>query len=360
MHASPPSQPTPKSFIVRFTYLCSILICFAANTNAAVVINELCAAPSEQQLSWSSNGVPRVGSGWAWMEPEFLPQGWATGNLPAGYGLSGIATDLTLSMKGKTPTLYLRKEFSLTSTQATFAEPLTLMVDYNDGFVAYLNGREVARANCGASNAFMYAGQPAFNVNSTPGPVVINLGSAKSLVNLGRNVLAIQAVNAEFPSTVSTPELITQHLPTPEFKIDAGLRVTGATVIALRPASFSFNDAAGGARIHSNSNGVITDTVSGSLAPNGWLATAANPTTSAAWEGLQIASEEVAGAGAAGSGALRFTINQSGSNQPATLHAPVLNMAGGWEPGGVTTDHLLNTIFRFRYRSGGGGQFRLR
>src|SRR3954466_7767270 len=284
MHASPPSQPTPKSFIVRFTYLCSILICFAANTNAAVVINELCAAPSEQQLSWSSNGVPRVGSGWAWMEPEFLPQGWATGNLPAGYGLSGIATDLTLSMKGKTPTLYLRKEFSLTSTQAAFAEPLTLMVDYNDGFVAWLNGREIARVNAGASNAFIYAGQPAYNLASSS-PALITLGSTRSLVSTGRNVLAIQALNAESPSTVGQPELITQHLPTPEFKIDAGLRVTGASIVKLRPATFNFNDVTGGSRTHFNTNGVASNTSSGTPAPNGWLANAADPTSSTDWQG---------------------------------------------------------------------------
>ena len=102
-----------------------------------------------------------MGSGTAWMEPDFIPRGWSSGNLPAGYGFAGLGTDLTTTMKGKTPTLYLRKEFSLTSTQAAFAEPLQMVVDYDDGFVAYLNGREIARVNAGASNAFLYAGQPA-------------------------------------------------------------------------------------------------------------------------------------------------------------------------------------------------------
>src|SRR3954452_864893 len=160
--------------IVKLSIISGFILCIVSTLRGAVVINEFSAAPSEQQLTWSSNGVPRLGSGISWVDPGFVPRGWSSGNLPAGFGMGGLATDLTTTMKGKTPTLYLRKEFSLTSTQAAFAEPLTLMVDYNDGFVAYLNGREVARANCGASNAFMYAGQPAFNVNSTPGPVVIN------------------------------------------------------------------------------------------------------------------------------------------------------------------------------------------
>src|SRR6185369_2607069 len=199
---------------------------------------------------------------------------------------AGLATDLTTTMKGKTPTLYLRKEFSLTSTQAAFAEPLQMVVDYNDGFVAYLNGREIARINAGASNAFLYAGQPAYNVVSTPPPLLINLGSTRSLVSTGRNVLAIQALNAESPSTVSQPERITQHLPTAEFKIDAGLRVSGATVISARPASFKFDDVTGASRTHFNTNGVASDSGIGIVAPNGWLAGAADPTSSANWQGL--------------------------------------------------------------------------
>src|SRR5881396_1712660 len=85
---------------------CAILI----PAHAAVVINELSAAPSERQLSWSSNGVPRLGSGIAWMEPDFAPKGWLSGNLPAGYGFSGLSTDLTATMKDNAPSLYLRKE----------------------------------------------------------------------------------------------------------------------------------------------------------------------------------------------------------------------------------------------------------
>src|SRR5437868_7002063 len=59
-------------------------LCFQAR--AAVIINELYASPSDQQLTWSSNGVPRLGSGIAWLEPDFPEHAWSSGNLPAGYG----------------------------------------------------------------------------------------------------------------------------------------------------------------------------------------------------------------------------------------------------------------------------------
>src|SRR5258706_3872354 len=140
------------------------------------------AAPSEQQLWWSSNGVPHVGSGIGWMEPDFVPRGWSTGNLPAGYGFGGLSTDLTTTMRDKTPSLYLRKEFELTAVQAALSDPLTLVAEYNDGFLAYLYGREMARVNFGPTKRFIYASQPALNVSTASGPVENNLRPGKALV----------------------------------------------------------------------------------------------------------------------------------------------------------------------------------
>src|ERR1051325_4941618 len=196
---------------------------------SAVVINELYASPSDHQLTWTSNGIPRLGSGVSWVEPEFNERGWSIGNLPAGYGFGGLSTDLSSTMKDKTPSLYLRKEFFLTSTQASFADALILAVEYDDGFIAYLNGREVARSNCGPTNRFIYASQPAYNPSTNSGLTEINLGPANTLVVPGRNVLSIQAHNAEQPSTPANPGLIIQHLPTPQFKINAGLRVSSSS-----------------------------------------------------------------------------------------------------------------------------------
>ncbi|HEY2952430.1 MAG TPA: lamin tail domain-containing protein, partial [Verrucomicrobiae bacterium] len=326
---------------------------------AAVVINELMAAPSERQLSWSSNGVPRLGSGVAWMEPDFAANGWPSGNLPAGYGFGGLATDLSFAMSDKAPSLYLRKEFNVTPEEAALADALSLLTDYNDGFVAYVNGREVFRANCGGTNRFMFASQPAFNVNTNNGLAQFDLGPVNALLVPGRNVLAIQAHNAEQPSTPSQPGLIIQHLPTPEFKINAGLRTAGA-VVQLRASSFNFDDAAGGAKTHANTNGVMTDTTTGMLAPNGWLARSANPTSASTWQGLRIVAAELPGVGLFGSGALRYTINQSGPSQSAEVRAPVVSMTGGWTVGVVGAANLAGTRVRFRYQTTGDAQFGLR
>src|SRR3954471_7509591 len=152
-----------------------LLLWFALNLQprAAVRINEIYGAPSDHQLTWTTNGIPRLGSGTSWMEPQFIESGWSSANLPAGYGFGGLATDLTSAMKDKSPSLYLRKEFFLTSTQAAFSDALILAVEYDDGFIAYLNGREVARANCGPTNRFIYASQPAYNPTTNSGATEI-------------------------------------------------------------------------------------------------------------------------------------------------------------------------------------------
>ena len=68
-------------------------------------------------------------------------------------------------MSNQAPSLYLRKEFQVTAEQASSTNQLILPMNCNDGFVAYINGREVARANCGPTNHFMFACQPAYNVS---------------------------------------------------------------------------------------------------------------------------------------------------------------------------------------------------
>ncbi len=196
--------------------------------HGGVVINEFMAGSSERRLSWSTNDVPHLGSGLSWSAPEFVDSAWSTGNLPAGYGFTGMATDLSTTMSNLAPSLYLRKEFQVTADLAAATNHLNLPIDCNDGFVASINGHEVARANCGPTNHFMYASQPAYNV--TFGINQFDLGPASQWLVPGRNVIAIQAHNAEQPSTVSQTELITLHIPTAQFKINCGLWMASNSV----------------------------------------------------------------------------------------------------------------------------------
>lgn len=207
-------------------WLCAGLLLFgwSSRLSAKVVINEFMAAASDRRLTWTPAGAPRLGSGVAWHEPEFSAVNWTNLTLPAGYSYSGLSTSLQNSMRDKAYSIYLRKEFNVTEAQIQGGQPLVLSAQCNDGFVAYLNGREVARWNCGPTNHFVFASQPAYNPNTLSTGQEFVLGSASSL-KPGINVLAIQAHNADKPSTPSSPQQISSHVPSTEFRIDAGLRL---------------------------------------------------------------------------------------------------------------------------------------
>jgi len=219
---------------VQIWALLTLLASFGG-VRAGVVINEFMAASSERRLVWDAAGIARVGSGVRWVDLAFDASSWSNGLLPAGYGFSGLATDLTLQMVDRTPSLYVRKAFGVTAGQAASTASLVLSIQYNDGFVAYLNGREVARANCGPTNHFVFAGEPAGNVSTTGDLVEFTLGPAASWLMVGQNVLAIQTHNAEQPSTISDPAQITRHLPTPELRINAGLRLANVVPVEFVP-----------------------------------------------------------------------------------------------------------------------------
>ncbi len=80
-----------------------------------------------------------------WRESGFDDSAWRVGTLPIGYGEPGLATNVA-----PTTTLYGRLHFSLPAERALLRE-LTLDLDYDDGFVASLNGVEVLRQNVPAA-----------------------------------------------------------------------------------------------------------------------------------------------------------------------------------------------------------------
>ena len=108
-----------------------------------------------------SSGAPRyvsVGDDWryfrgreapsspadAWKEPAFSDAAWELGPSGFGYGDGDDATPLA-DMAGNYVSVFTRKEFVVTAVPAK--GELVLEIDYDDGFVAHLGGREVARRN---------------------------------------------------------------------------------------------------------------------------------------------------------------------------------------------------------------------
>jgi len=92
-----------------------------------------------QSASWRylAGQHPR---GLEWAREDFNTSGWKTGTAGFGYGNGPFRTELK-DLRGKPASIYLRKEFNV--EQADKITELGLMVNFLDGFVAYINGREV-------------------------------------------------------------------------------------------------------------------------------------------------------------------------------------------------------------------------
>lgn len=135
-------------------------------------------------------GTPAV----AWRQADFDDSAWETG--PAGFGY-GDGDDATLldDMQGRYLAVYIRKDFTLDAFDETARVELT--IDYDDGFVAYLNGREVARRSMPAGEAVYTT--PALS-HEAGTPEILVLGNAGDLLRPGRNVLAIEGHNSSLTS----------------------------------------------------------------------------------------------------------------------------------------------------------------
>ncbi len=105
-----------------------------------------------------------------------------------------IRTDCS-AMQNVNSSVRLRVPFQVTSTVGI--ESLTLQMQYNDGFVAYLNGEEIARANAPS-------GAPAWNAAATASRTAadsiatqeFNITPFLGSLIAGTNVLAIQGLNS--------------------------------------------------------------------------------------------------------------------------------------------------------------------
>ncbi|MDB4400532.1 lamin tail domain-containing protein [Akkermansiaceae bacterium] len=170
---------------------------------AEVVINEIGVAGSDRLLRSHPDGRPRLGWGASWCEFEFDDSDWTTGVSPFGYGTDGIATDLEDQMLGRTPSVYLRKIFTVSADDAARAEPFNLTAQADSGFVAFINGHEIARANLGRPNSFVFHVQSTFS--SAESDETLNYDSvvlASDVLRPGENVFAVQVQNT-VPSQIN-------------------------------------------------------------------------------------------------------------------------------------------------------------
>jgi len=121
---------------------------------------------------------------------------------------SYISLDVGSQMYGKNSTCYIRIPFTFSGSRSNF-DAMSLNVRYDDGFIAYLNGVEIARRN--------FSGTPTWNssavTNQSDAAAVqlesIDVSAALNNLQTGSNLLAIHGLNS---STTSSDFLISAEL----------------------------------------------------------------------------------------------------------------------------------------------------
>ncbi len=138
-----------------------------------------------------------------WKDVGFDDSGWAEGPTGIGYGDGDDATQIPEGSLS----VFARKQFSISSLDGL--EAVIFDIDYDDGFVAYLNGIEIARGNLSGNPPAWDGSADDYTeprlINEAP-PQRFTIENAQDLLVEGENVLAIQVHN--FGATSSDLSLI--------------------------------------------------------------------------------------------------------------------------------------------------------
>jgi hypothetical protein len=177
-----------------------------------------------------------------WTAAGFNDAGWQEG--PAGIGFEtangtlepAITTNIADQVLGVNASVYLRSEFTVENDIPNVIN-LTLKLQYDDGFVAYLNGREIARANAPDQAEWNSEATSSHSDSDAIQFEEFRIDEFADKLVTGRNVLAIQAMNQ---SAGGVDLLNHPVVEISEIKISEPLTLTGSVVVIARTMGNDF------------------------------------------------------------------------------------------------------------------------
>lgn len=201
----------------------SFLVIFASDKNRENVITNyetrVFATDTFRYINPSSEPDPM------WRTPSFTDTTWLIGKGGFGHGLGIYNTYVSDTLMS----VFIRKTFSVVDTSEVINAQLH--IDYDDAFVAYLNGIEIARSNIRPDGSIPVYNQAALRqhtsqmlIGGLPELFTLNYDELKLILREGENILAIQlhnnwlddemsinpffslGLNATVPASYQTPE----------------------------------------------------------------------------------------------------------------------------------------------------------
>lgn len=157
--------------------------------------------------------IPTDGSlGSDWTLAGFDDSQWLSGTTGVGYDYAGFVGLDVAAMRNVNETVYVRVPFQVDNTASVGS--LVLRMRYEDGFVAYLNGLEVARSNAPAESELTWSSGSLYGAIRDDADAVIyqefDITAYRDGLVQGDNLLAIHGLNAGLSSSdlLIQPELV--------------------------------------------------------------------------------------------------------------------------------------------------------
>ena len=150
-----------------------------------------------------ANGGDQLGAAWRAVAAPANIAAWSEGPTGIGFENAGedfrgiIGTDVEAEMANVSASVFLRVPFAIqTQAELDAMAGLYLKMRYDDGFVAYLNGVEVARANAPTTVAWDSSATTSHPDAAALGFDLFDISARRNLLVVGENLLAIQGLNA--------------------------------------------------------------------------------------------------------------------------------------------------------------------
>lgn len=144
----------------------------------------------------------------SWIGTDFDDAAWTNGSNGFGYAIANpdpydafISTDIEADLYTNNFSVYIRLPFTVDDPSALAS--LKLKMNYDDGFVAYLNGDplSVAEALNPAPNVLAYNSRSTATHSDTLAVLAESFPLDTSLLNVGQNVLCIHGMNRTLTSS---------------------------------------------------------------------------------------------------------------------------------------------------------------